>query len=109
MDLVHGRGLSLVYVTHNLDELEALGGQARVLLAGHTVEQVEDFRSLRQLRHPYSRLLALSQNRAVSQFRPVPIGCPFSAACPWTRDECAAEVPPVREVEPGHRARCVLY
>ncbi|MFT4040032.1 MAG: hypothetical protein QM692_17770, partial [Thermomicrobiales bacterium] len=33
-------------------------------------------------------------------------GCRFRTRCPYATDLCAAEVPVLREIEPGHLVAC---
>jgi len=35
-----------------------------------------------------------------------PTGCRFAGRCPVAEPACAAELPPLREVAPGHWVRC---
>ena len=35
-----------------------------------------------------------------------PSGCPFRTRCWLAQDVCAAQMPPLREVSPGHWAAC---
>jgi oligopeptide transport system ATP-binding protein len=37
-----------------------------------------------------------------------PSGCVFHPRCPIAVDHCRVEVPPLREVTPGHWAACLL-
>jgi len=36
-------------------------------------------------------------------------GCPFAARCPHVMAVCRAEMPPLREVAPGHQVACWLH
>ena len=36
----------------------------------------------------------------------MPEGCPFAPRCPKAGAQCACAVPPLVEVEPGHKVRC---
>jgi peptide/nickel transport system ATP-binding protein len=36
-------------------------------------------------------------------------GCRFAARCPYVRDECLRETPPLVQVAPGHKVACVLH
>jgi len=37
-----------------------------------------------------------------------PPGCPFHTRCPYVEPRCRVEVPPLREVRPGHWVSCHL-
>jgi oligopeptide/dipeptide ABC transporter ATP-binding protein len=37
-----------------------------------------------------------------------PSGCVFNPRCPIAIDRCRVEIPPLREVKPGHWAACLL-
>jgi oligopeptide transport system ATP-binding protein len=37
-----------------------------------------------------------------------PSGCVFHPRCPIATDRCAAEIPALREIRPGHWAACHL-
>jgi oligopeptide/dipeptide ABC transporter ATP-binding protein len=37
-----------------------------------------------------------------------PPGCRFHTRCPYAFDRCRVEVPPMKEVAPGHLAACHL-
>jgi oligopeptide/dipeptide ABC transporter ATP-binding protein len=36
-----------------------------------------------------------------------PSGCVFRTRCPYAVADCAAAVPPLRDVAPGHRKACL--
>ena len=37
-----------------------------------------------------------------------PPGCRFAARCKYAMDICTKEIPPLKDVAPGHRVACVL-
>ncbi len=39
----------------------------------------------------------------------LPSGCPFRARCPHAMEQCAATLPALSEVQPGHWVRCFLH
>ena len=36
----------------------------------------------------------------------IPKGCPFHTRCPHATEKCKTEVPPTKEVKPGHFVNC---
>ena len=36
-----------------------------------------------------------------------PSGCVFRTRCQYAKSECATNVPPLREIAPGHRSACI--
>ena len=73
-------------------------------------------------RHPYTRsLLAaipkIGEGRIIEDFwlegEPpdpgnLPSGCRFRTRCPYAREACAAEVPPLVAQRPGHADACLF-
>jgi len=74
--------------------------------------------------HPYTRgllrsipTLATDRGRplntlegAVPALAALPPGCPFEPRCEFRQPACAAALPALIEISPGHRARCpVLF
>jgi oligopeptide transport system ATP-binding protein len=39
----------------------------------------------------------------------IPSGCPFHPRCPYMRDRCRSDVPPLREVGGGRYSACHYY
>lgn len=103
---VEERGMSMVYVTHNLREAQVLGGGLAVLLDGHCVERLGRFTDWNEMCHPYSRYLADSMSGPVAPLVPTASGCPFISRCPSAQSECAGGLPAEAEVAPGHFVRC---
>jgi peptide/nickel transport system ATP-binding protein len=38
----------------------------------------------------------------------LPPGCKFAPRCPYAKDVCVQDVPPLVEIEPGHNVRCYI-
>ena len=38
----------------------------------------------------------------------LPKGCAFCSRCKYAQARCREEVPPLREIEPGHQVACFL-
>jgi oligopeptide/dipeptide ABC transporter ATP-binding protein len=117
-------GLTLLFISHNLDMVKLLADRIGIMYMGRLVEEapVERF-SFADVRHPYSRLLLASapsmedEGRAVvlAEYPDVephrhPEGCPFRNRCPvYLRDKnpaCESEDPPMRDFGEGVSAAC---
>ncbi len=109
-------GKSVILITHDIDLAFEFADRVAVFYAGTTVEIApsSDFKSGPDaLRHPYSKALwrALPQNgfEPIPGFQPyagnLPRGCLFAPRCPYRKEKCESNVPPVREVR-GGEVRC---
>jgi oligopeptide/dipeptide ABC transporter ATP-binding protein len=52
----------------------------------------------------HTRLIAI-EGRPPDLLNP-PAGCPFSPRCPYARDKCHREKPPLVQAAPGHSYAC---
>ncbi|MDR2787072.1 MAG: ABC transporter ATP-binding protein [Candidatus Accumulibacter sp.] len=121
-DLKDRLGLTMLFISHDLDVVEFLCDRVIVLYLGRIMEIAPTGTLYRQPRHPYTRaLLAASpipdparrpDGRSVlagdipSPTHP-PSGCVFRTRCPHTRPACAETVPPLAETAPGHWKACL--
>jgi peptide/nickel transport system ATP-binding protein len=121
-DLKDRFGLTMLFISHDLDVVEFLCDRVIVLYLGKIMEIAPTETLYRQPRHPYTQaLLAASpvadpaQRRAdrplltgdiPSPANP-PSGCVFRTRCPYTLPACAETVPPLAEVAPGHWKACL--
>ncbi|MGH2442661.1 MAG: ABC transporter ATP-binding protein [Chloroflexota bacterium] len=122
-DLRDDRGLSLLYITHDLASARYLADRTMVLYAGQVMESGTSRAVMSDPLHPYTQLLlsavpepksALVNRRVAvtgevaSGINPGP-GCRFAARCPRVMDVCRAHTPTLTEAQPGHWVRCHLY
>jgi peptide/nickel transport system ATP-binding protein len=122
-DLQKERGLSLLFISHDMAIVEHLTHRVAVMYLGRIVE-LADRRSLfSDPLHPYTQaLLAAIPIPAVGQKRnlititgeiPSPIdpppGCHFHTRCPHVRADCRTSAPPMVEHRPGHWVACHLH
>ncbi len=122
LDLLDGlrarRGLSLLFVSHNLGVVDRICDDVAVLYAGRIVEQGAVDAVLRAPAHPYTKGLlgALPRPRTHGRrLTPIPgrlpdltaddPGCRFRPRCPFALDACA-EPQPLAPQPGGTRARC---
>lgn len=120
MRLKEGRGLSLIFISHDVAVVRQVADRVLVLYKGVIVESLPASCLLEDAIHPYTqRLLAaalhLRENREISpregaapqrhRSEPSPKGCPCQSWCDMAEARCG-QPPPEVEVHPGHRARC---
>jgi oligopeptide/dipeptide ABC transporter ATP-binding protein len=120
-DLQQQRGLSYLFIAHDLAVVRQVAHRIAVMYLGHIVEQGSTDQLLSNPRHPYTVALlsavpepepGVSRSRIVlrgdlpSPSNP-PSGCPFHTRCfhPAKNERCRTEVPPLRLVA-GTVAAC---
>jgi oligopeptide/dipeptide ABC transporter ATP-binding protein len=103
------RGLSMLFVTHDLSVARMLCQEVVVMYAGRVVEKGPTEDVISNPRHPYTRALvaAIPHMSAMprSRLRAIPgqqppagysgPGCPFAPRCPLADDKCRRENPPL--------------
>jgi peptide/nickel transport system ATP-binding protein/oligopeptide transport system ATP-binding protein len=123
MDLQQQRGLSYLFVAHDLAVVEHISHRVAVMYLGKIVEQAEKRKVFGNPLHPYTQALLsavplpnprvkrqkrILQGDVPSPMNPPP-GCPFHTRCPHAFEPCKMVVPAFREVAPGHETACHLY
>ncbi len=111
-------GLSIVFITHNLDLVAELCDRAVVMYAGTVVEEAEVATLFNRPRHPYTRALIRCVPRLADASGPLttiegappalgdhPAGCAFAPRCGDVVAQCHGERPYLRDVE-DHRVAC---
>lgn len=113
------RGLSILFITHDLGLVSSLCDSVLVMYSGLIVERGTVSEVFERPQHPYTAALLASrpEGNATSRRLPAipgappdpispPGGCPFHARCSYRHDpRCEQELPELREVRPGHFAR----
>lgn len=116
-------GLSYLLIAHNLATVKNMSHQVGVMYLGKIVELAASRDLFKNPMHPYTRALIASSLAShpdkkqeavvVSGEVPSPLeppsGCAFHPRCPYVMDRCHTEIPPLRELEPGHWVSCHLY
>jgi len=124
MDLQEELNLSYLFVAHDLAVVEHISHRVAVMYLGRIVEMTDKKSLFEMPLHPYTEALlsavpipkarARGRKRVIltgdvpSPINPPP-GCHFHARCPYAMKRCREEVPPLREVTPGHVAACHLH
>jgi peptide/nickel transport system ATP-binding protein len=117
-DLQARRGLTTLFITHNLGVVRRIADNVAVLYAGQIVEQGATTDVFARPMHPYSKglLAAIPRLRAQrSRLAAIPgrlpdlrqpiAGCRFQPRCPFAVDACAK--PQVLEPTFGREVRCL--
>jgi len=107
LDLQIERGLSMLFVTHDIGLARKISDRIGVLLEGRLVEIGPAARILSSPLHPYTRLLIESASGLVGESvqtgrdeKPAS-GCMFYSRCYRAQDTCLREEPPLMDREHG--------
>ena len=119
-DLRKEFGVSLLFITHDLDLAAAVCDRTAVMYAGQLVELQRAASLHDDPYHPYTAALAGARGPASTNTaarltaipgRPVsayeaPAGCAFAPRCPYAEDRCR-EARPRSRTSPSGKVRCV--
>ncbi len=123
MDLLHRlkkeRDMATLLITHDLGIVAESADRVAIMYAGLIMEYAEVGPIYAHPRHPYTQgLLACVPKLGEKKRRLAPIGgqvpdpretpggCPFLERCPEAFAPCRGELPPLKEIAPGHQVRC---
>jgi peptide/nickel transport system ATP-binding protein len=112
LDLQIERGLTMLFVTHDIGLARKIGDRIGVMVGGTMVEIGPSVHVLGSPLHPYTRILIQSaggDGKGMVQRSAAPPegGCPFAARCSFAEPRCFSELP--RYVSPDggyHLVRC---
>jgi len=120
--MIERLGMSLLFITHNLGVVAHACDKIGVMYASHIVELGDKREIFANPQHPYTVGLLNSIPRLDTQAKyltPIegtvcnmmtpPAGCKFNPRCAHAMAICRQEVPPLREIAPGHFAACHLH
>jgi oligopeptide/dipeptide ABC transporter ATP-binding protein len=122
-DLQRQRGLTYLFIAHDLAVVEHIADRVAVMYLGRIVELAHSADLYREPLMPYTQALlsavpvpdpsARRQRIVLAGDVPAPAnpppGCPFHPRChhPARDEACARIVPPLEEKAPGHWAACI--
>jgi oligopeptide transport system ATP-binding protein len=117
-------GLTYLFIAHDLSVVRHISDRVVVMYLGKVVEVADRLTLYEAPVHPYTRALLsavpipdpkLEATRERTVLRgeiPSPLtppsGCVFHTRCPKAEARCSAEVPRLREFQPGHWGACHL-
>lgn len=117
------RGLSYIFITHDLSVVKYFSDDIAVMYLGQMVEKANADELFAEPLHPYTRaLLAAVPHPVVGKERPqrqlikgeitspvnLPDECRFSKRCDFSCSNCLQKNPELRELRPNHFVACAL-
>jgi len=122
MDLQEQKGLTYLFISHDLSVVEHISTRVAVMYLGSIVEMAARDELFAHPLHPYTQALLsavpipdpdLKRERIIlegdipSPANP-PKGCKFHTRCPLAKDICREQVPEYKDVGGGHFVACHL-
>jgi len=121
-DLQRSRGISIVFITHDLGTVAYFADRIAVMYLGRIVEIGSTRDVLAAPRHPYTKALLsvipvpnprLRREHIILQGETpnpidLPAGCRFHPRCPVAFERCSLEDPQLLAVSDQHSAACLL-
>lgn len=119
-DLQAERGLTYLFVAHDLSVVEHISDRVAVMYLGKIVELAPTDALFAVPQHPYTEALLSSvpEPNPHIEMKPIPLkgeipnpvnpptGCYFHPRCPYVQDKCRTDTPTLHEYQPGHFAAC---
>ena len=121
-ELQEERGLTYLFIAHDLAIVKHISQRIGVMYLGHMVELTTSAELYRNPLHPYTQMLLsaipiadpdrsekrqriLLKGEIPSPLFP-PSGCPFRTRCRYATKECEETRPELKEIAPGHCVAC---
>ncbi len=123
LDLREKRGLSFLFITHDLSVAKYIADRLAIMYLGKIVELGKATDVIDNPQHPYTKALISAvpvpdprhkigeipiKGEVPSPIN-IPPGCRFHPRCLYAFEPCDKEKPGLKEVEPGHFVACHLY
>lgn len=124
MDLQDEKGLTYIFITHDLSVVKHISHEIVVMYLGQCVEYAKTGDLFKNPLHPYTKGLLdavpipsltgkklsteVMKGELTSPIEPKP-GCRFANRCPYATEACRGKDIPLKEVEPGHFVACTKF
>jgi oligopeptide/dipeptide ABC transporter ATP-binding protein len=120
-DLKTARGMSVVFITHNLGVVAQIADRVAVMYAGQIIETADVQTLFARPTHPYTQALLRAMPRvdtdtavlepiagSVPPITAVHAGCAYVSRCPLRQARCETQAPALKPVGAGHQVRCLV-
>ena len=121
-ELQKERGLTYIFITHNLSVVNHIADEIAVMYLGSIVEKAPVEELFQNPLHPYTiQLLAAKpkfDQKKEERLVPIdgmppslldpPAGCAFAERCKYCTERCRKEQPELKTMENGHQVSCFL-
>ena len=119
-DLQEEKGLTYVFITHDMSVVRHISNDIVVMYLGQVVEKSEAKELFETTMHPYSQALLsaipvasldvdreqiILKGEITSPINP-PVGCRFAKRCRYATEKCFSEDVELKECAPGHFVAC---
>ena len=124
-DFQEEKGLSYLFIAHDLSMVRYVSDEVGVMYLGHLVEICESNEIYDNPLHPYTKgllgsipianpkLARQKEKSGIEGDIPSPIhppqGCRFHTRCPFAKPECGEVKPQMKDAGGGHMVACHLY
>lgn len=119
-DLVHTRGLAVLYITHNLGVARLVSDRIYVMYGGEIAEVAPTAAMFGRQLHPYAQGLLAAIPRLtgsigegiegrIPDYITPPPACRFAPRCPFRMDVCDRQRPRLAEAEADRWVACHLF
>ena len=124
-DLKDRFGLTYLLISHNLAVVQYMSHRIGVMYLGKLMELAPSDELFQNPLHPYTKALLSAipvpdpkkakERRRITLVGEIPSplnppsGCRFHTRCPFAKEICKREEPPLEEVSPGHYVACHFW
>ncbi|TXK71477.1 ABC transporter ATP-binding protein [Paenibacillus sp. N3.4] len=122
-DLQHKRGLTFLFIAHDLSMVQHISNRIGVMYLGKMVELAGSIELYKKPLHPYTQALlsaipipdpTVKRERIVLEGdlpspSNLPSGCRFRTRCPQAMEQCSVMEPEWKEIQSDHWIACHLY
>ncbi len=121
-DLQKDKGISFIFITHDLSTAASFANRIAVMYLGRIVEIGTTHEVLKNPQHPYTKALLsvspvanprLRRKRQILEGDPpnpinLPKGCRFAPRCPAVINQCKEIDPQLKPINANHEVACIL-